>query len=103
MVFVTDNPKFTLYWKNTALGTIEPTGADFPWRSGCFFLEQLAPVFIDLFNFIVDENNFEQDPPFNAELLADENWLLKAADGEEIGICLPAVYLDEGEIWWRMR
>jgi hypothetical protein len=80
MVFVTDNPKFTLYWKDTALGIIEPLGTDFPWQSGRFFPEHLAPIFIELFNFIVEENSFEQDPPFNAELLADDHWLLKAVD-----------------------
>lgn len=100
---MTKNSNLILYWKDTPLGKVEPIGTDFPWQSGRFFPEHLAPVFIDLFNFIVQENSFEQDPPFNAELLADDNWLLKAADGKEIGICLPAVYLDEGEIWWRMR
>jgi hypothetical protein len=96
-------PRYTLYWKDTPLGIIEPTGTDFPWQLGRFTAEHLEPIFIDLFNLIVDEKGFEQDPPFSAELLADDHWMLKAADGEEIEICLPAVYLDEGEIWWRMR
>jgi len=52
---------------------------------------------------MTSENNLEQDPPFDAELLADENWVLMSENGEEIEICIPAIYLDEAEIRWRLR
>ena len=79
------NPKYTLCWKGIALGVVEQTEAEFPWLVGKYMPEDLPPMFKPLFEYMTSESSFEQDPPFDAELLSDENWLLMSEDGEEIG------------------
>jgi hypothetical protein len=95
--------EYTLYWKDTPLGTVICTGSDFPWMHGTFKPENTPVLFTDLFRFMTSEENFDRDLPFDLELLDDENWTLKSDDGEEVAICIPAVHLDDAEIAWRMR
>ena len=98
-----DIPTYTLYWQDTALGTVEQIGTDFPWWQGKYIPVALPAEFSELFRFMTAEENVAQDPPFAPELLADEHWSLRTAAGETIDICLPAVYWDQAEIHWRLR
>jgi hypothetical protein len=95
--------KLRLIWKGKLLGVVELSGTDQPWFHGKFVPIDLDPLLVDFFNFIVNEEYANKEPPFPEELLADDYWFLESESGKIIPISLPAVYLSEGNIIWRRR
>ncbi len=93
----------TLYWKDLPLGVIGGFGDDFPWVTGDFEPLAEAEAFRGFFAFLVDEDQSDREPPFDPELLEEQNWRLVGETGEARGIAVPAVYLDEGWLTWRWR
>lgn len=92
-----------LYWKNTFIGTITEISGDFPWMSGTFHPLEIDNNMRDFFNFMTDEENGYQEPPFPEDLLDDFNWTIENDKNECKGIYVPAVYLGDSTISWRWR
>jgi hypothetical protein len=94
---------YTLEWKQVPLGRVSQIVYEFPWFSATFAPDPQAACFHDFFAFMVDEDAQSQDPPFDAELLDEENWWLVDAQGRRTAISVPAVRVDKGDIAWRKR
>jgi hypothetical protein len=62
-----------LYFKDTCLGRITPTGGSFPWNHGILDPSPAASEFRPFFDYI--ESNVEvESPPYPEEYFRNENW-----------------------------
>lgn len=94
---------FRLFWKDKELGAILGLSADQPEMYGTLDPPKLTQPFRELYEFITDEDNYDKDPPFDAELLNDENWYLLDEQGNRWEVYLPAIYPDDFMVCWRWR
>jgi hypothetical protein len=92
---------YRLYWRDQELGIVSATVGEFPWMSGDFAFTAVDPVLREFFEFMSGES--PGDPPFEEELLDEENWWLVEPGGSRRGITVPAVRISDGEIAWRWR
>lgn len=90
-----------LFFKGNQIGVVTLKGSDHPWLIGVVELNAAGEELRAFFSWIVDEENFTQDPPFDEDLLAEESWELDA-DGDLKGISMPGIY-PNNEIRWRWR
>ena len=91
-----------LLFQKTCLGEIDDLFFDQPEVHGSFRPASGIDDFQRLFRWMVDEDNSSKEPPFDDELLNDDNWFVIDDAGQKRGITLPGVY-DDGEIIWRWR
>ncbi len=95
--------KFRLFWKDKELGAIADLSSDQPEMYGTLDPPKLKAPFRKLYEFMANEDNYEKDPPVDAELLNDENWYLVDEAGKRWEIFLPAIYPDDFTVIWRWR
>ncbi len=91
-----------LHFKGRRLGEVLDAEGDFPWMHGKFVAGEEAAALREFFDWMTNEDKYEQEPPFDAELLNDEHWSLVSESGRARGISVPAVHAD-GLIAWRWR
>ncbi len=90
-----------LFYKELVVGTIEALSIEGLWVTGNIILNKDGEKFRLFFDYITNEKRGWEKPPFDADLLADENWTVEEASGRR-GISLPAISLN-GTISWRWR
>jgi hypothetical protein len=91
-----------LFFRDLCLGEITDVEGEFPWMSGTLQPAPAAEPFGAFFRWMTDEEHASQEPPFEADLLDDDNWFIQDEHGSKTGITVPAVYGD-GLISWRWR
>lgn len=92
-----------LYFQVQLVGTITQFYGCGLWMEGDLDLVINDPIFHSFFNWMVDESNIGEDPPFPPELLDEDNWCIEEENGIKRGISIPAVHLFEKSISWRWR
>ena len=95
--------EYELLWQNRPIGRVTDSSYATPWTTGAFQPTALSEDLRRFFNFMADESNSDREPPFPVELLEEENWSMRCADGSRRGISVPAVHLTDSTIEWRWR
>lgn len=91
-----------LFFQKTYLGEIGDLFFDQPEVHGAFSPASEIDDYQRLFRWMADEDNSSKEPPFDDDLLNDDNRFVIDDAGQTRGITLPGVY-DYGEIIWRWR
>ena len=91
-----------LLYLGNSVGSITELEYNQPEVSGTFVPNEKAEQFVEMWKFIVNEENYDRDPPFPSEMLNDESWSVETETGTIRPIFLPAVYEDNTIRWnWR--
>ena len=88
-----------LYFKDTCLGRITPTGGNYPWNYGILTPSAAAVPFREFFDYI--ESNIEVEaPPFPKEFFDNENWSVVFVEKQiKWGIQIPRWHADNTIGW----
>ncbi|TWT78621.1 hypothetical protein CA13_00170 [Planctomycetes bacterium CA13] len=92
----------SICWKNVVVGTVKNVGYDFPHCYGDFIPSSASHPFKELFQFLMGADA-GGDPPFDQELLDEENWFVQRVDGEREKMTLPSIDYSDGTVDWRPR
>lgn len=88
-----------LLHRSKLIGEISNVEVSDMWFVGEIHLLPAAEPFKPLFDFLIDEERNDQEPPFSEEVL--EGWSIEDADGVTHSIFAPAIDNNYTTIEWR--
>ena len=92
-----------LYYRDQMLGEVSDYYGQDLWMNGRITFSEAGKSFRPFFEWMVDETQGGEEPPFSPDVLDSKNWYLVDDQGNQLGIDVPPVHVDLNDISWKWR